>query len=236
MGNSTFGGRALRFFNELGVRPPVLPAAMADDGVELLNPYREPDVRAVLEVFYRKFYSDNRPRVFVLGINPGRFGGGLTGISFTDPVALRENLGIVSEITGKRELSSEFIYRVVDSYGGAARFFGEVFLTAVCPLGFVRGGVNYNFYDNPALTEAMRPFIAETLRKQAAFGAFRGRAIVLGAGRLTGFIRRLNDELELFDEIIPLEHPRFIMQYRRKTMEEYLARYAEAIGGATAGM
>lgn len=232
MEQDTFGGQALEFFTELGAYPPVLPSAIANNGIELLNPYSEPDVRAALEVFYHRFYNDNRPRVFVLGINPGRFGGGLTGISFTDPVALRENLGIPSAIAGKRELSSEFIYQVVEKYGGVGRFFSDVFLTAVCPLGFVRNGKNYNFYDDAMLTEAMYPFITETLRKQVAFGAFRHRAIVLGSGKLTGFIRRLNNELGVFEDIVSLEHPRFIMQYRRKKMQEYIARYMEVIGAA----
>lgn len=230
MEQDTFGGRAIEFFIELGACPPVLPLAIANRGIELLNPYSEPDVRAVLEVFYHRFYNDNQSRVFVLGINPGRFGGGLTGISFTDPVALRENLGILSGIIGKRELSSEFVYQVVEKYGGATRFFSDVFLTAVCPLGFVQNGKNYNFYDDAMLTEAMYPFITETLRKQATFGAFRRKAIVLGAGKLTGFIRRLNNELGVFEEIVSLEHPRFIMQYRRKKMHEYITRYVEVIG------
>lgn len=35
-------------------------------------------------------------------------------------------------------------------------------------------------------------------------------------------MKTLNEELKLFNEIIPLEHPRYIMQYRRKLLSEYL--------------
>lgn len=227
--SDTFGGRAAEFFAELGARPPALSTELAADGIELLNPYRRTEVLAATGMFYRKFYNDNRKRLFVLGINPGRFGGGLTGISFTDPVALRRDAGIESGIAGRREASSEFIYRVAREYGGVEAFFASVFLSSVCPLGFVRRGLNYNFYDNPALAKWLRPFIAETLRKQAAFGADARRVVLLGTGKLSAYFRQLNDELRLFDAIIPLEHPRFIMQYRRKNMDSYICRYISAL-------
>ena len=47
---------------------------------------------------YQKFFSDNNQRVFVLGINPSRLGGGITGIPFTEPKNIKEKLGIQNRI------------------------------------------------------------------------------------------------------------------------------------------
>ncbi len=36
-------------------------------------------------------------RYLILGINPGRFGGGITGIPFTDPIRLQNICGIEND-------------------------------------------------------------------------------------------------------------------------------------------
>jgi len=49
-----------------------------------MNPFREnPEALIVSGKFYKKYYNDNNPRFLILGINPGRFGAGVTGIPFT---------------------------------------------------------------------------------------------------------------------------------------------------------
>jgi hypothetical protein len=166
--------------------------------------------------------------VLVFGINPGRFGAGLTGLSFTDPVALADICGIDNHLPRRRELSSIFIYSFVDVMGGPAAFYRDFFFTALSPLGFVRGGRNMNFYDDPDLTRMVTPFIARSIRDQMEIAGGRRHAIVLGAGKNHGFVRRLNAEHKFFTGIEVLEHPRFIMQYRRRRLSEYLARYQEA--------
>ena len=42
------------------------------------------------------------------------------------------------------------------------------------------------------------------------------------------FLQRLNAENHLFEEIIPLSHPRFVMQYRLKRKDEYIRQYLDA--------
>ncbi len=59
-------------------------------GVEVLNPYLDDEVMKLCKIFYDKYYNDDRGRVFIVGINPGRFGAGITGIPFTDPVVLEK--------------------------------------------------------------------------------------------------------------------------------------------------
>jgi hypothetical protein len=40
----------------------------------------------------------------------------------------------------------------------------------------------------------------------------------------------LNNEHKWFGEIIPLPHPRFILQYRRKQKDEFIHQYLSVLG------
>jgi hypothetical protein len=217
----TFADKVLHFLARLRA-PRNLPR-----GIEVMNPYRDPGVLDCVTAFFRAFYSDTAPRTFVFGINPGRFGAGRTGVMFTDPVALERFCGIPNGLEKRRELSSEFVYDVIGECGGVREFYGRFFLTAVCPLGFVREGLNYNYYDEPRLLARLRPFIVRTLTQQLEFGARRDVAIVLGTGENYRFLSRLNEEQRLFERLLALDHPRFIMQYRRKRVAEYRRKYVE---------
>lgn len=219
----TFGKKAISFFSSLDLNlPPSLHT-------EVLNPYRNPDVMHCAKQFFAKYFSDPRKRIFIFGINPGRFGGGLTGISFTDPVLLREKCGIKNSLGNKKELSSEFIYKVIDALGGPKTFYRHFFISAICPLGFVKGSTNYNYYDDRKLLEAVTPFIKKTWKQQFDIGAKPEALIVVGAGKNASFIEQLNGETGLFKQVIALDHPRFIMQYRRKKLDEYVQNYAETL-------
>ena len=90
--------------------------------------------------------------------------------------------------------------------------------------------MNYNYYDSKALTEAVYDFMLENLRRQLAFGIDRSIGYCLGTGKNADFIQRLNEKEKFFDRIIPLEHPRFIMQYKLKKKQEYIDKYLRAFG------
>jgi hypothetical protein len=218
----TFADRAYAFYSTL--RAPKVPR-----GVEVMNPYRDRRVLQYVRAFLDRFYGDDRERTLILGINPGRFGAGVTGVTFTDPVALNDFCGIENHLGRRRELSSVFVFDVIQHLGGPARFFSQFFLSAICPLGFTKGGINMNYYDEAALAKAVTPFIVRTLRQQIALGARRDVAVVLGRGTNLRFIQRLNDEHGFFDELRGLDHPRFIMQYRRKRVAEYLRTYEQTL-------
>ena len=192
-----------------------------------MNPYAHDRVCGYLRAFLDKYYADNEARVLVLGINPGRFGAGLTGVTFTDPIALADELGIANDLQRKPELSSVFVYRFIRHFGGPFPFFRRFFLTAASPLGFTRRGKNYNYYDDPALRRAVEPFITKSIEQQIALGGRADHAIVFGTGENLNFLQRLNDAHGFFGTLSGLEHPRFIMQYRRKKLDEYLDRYAD---------
>ena len=142
MDRSTFGNRALNFHANIGAIDG-LPS-----NIQVMNPYGRPDIQRYVESFLRKFFSDNRERVYVFGINPGRFGAGVTGVTFTDPVALERFCGIRNELEKRREVSSEFVYEFIQTWGGVEKFYQDFFLTAVSPLGFTCKGKNYNYYDD----------------------------------------------------------------------------------------
>lgn len=202
-------------------------------GVSVMNPYR--DYGHVLhwtDAFYRRFYADLCPRRLILGINPGRLGAGQTGIPFTDTKRLYTYLGFGVEGHQTHEASSAFIYRMIDAYGGVDVFYHHFLVSSICPLGFVftRGEkqVNYNYYDSLQLQRAVTPFIVQCMEEQLAWPILRDRVYCLGTGKNLKFLQSLNAKYGWFEQIIPLEHPRYIMQYKSSQVEEYIEKYLRA--------
>ncbi len=219
MKKAVFAKKVIDFYSSLD------PNFRLPNGFSIMNPFNEPQTFKWVNLFYHKFYNDSNKRYFVFGINPGRLGGGLTGIPFTDPVHLRNDCHIENQLPAKKELSSEFIYKMIMAYGGTAKFYDKFFLTAVCPLGFIHHDKNSNYYDTTALIKSTRDFIRSTLTAQATMGSYNDTCFCLGQGKNMEHLQELNDELGLFKTIIPLAHPRWIMQYRRKSVEQYIEAY-----------
>jgi hypothetical protein len=198
-------------------------------GVEILHPQADETTMQVVRTFYTKYYSDNRPRQLLFGINPGRFGAGTTGVNFTGPKQLLEFCGIQHPFKPRSELSAEFIYEMITAYGGPDKFYGRFFITSVSPLGFVKNGVNLNYYDDPVLAASLRPWIVQTIKDQLAFTRAGRTCICIGGEKNFRYFSSVNQEHGFFDNILPLPHPRFIMQYRRKQKEAYVAEYLQAL-------
>lgn len=201
------------------------------DSIEIMNPFEQnPAALEASTVFYQKYYDDQQPRYLVLGINPGRLGAGVTGIPFTDT----KRLGAIcdKEIPGieTHEPSSVFIYEMIDAYGGIEKFYSTFLFHSVCPLGFVKKKdngkpVNYNYYDSAALIRSTRPFIVESLKKILSFEVHTNICYCLGTGKNYHYLTNLNKEYEFFNQIKPLEHPRYIMQYKSKHKHKYIEKY-----------
>jgi hypothetical protein len=51
----------------------------------------------------------------------------------------------------------------------------------------------------------------------------------LGSGKNYQYLKKHNKEQAWFEEVIPLEHPRFIMQYRRKQLDAYLEKFLSVV-------
>lgn len=226
----------LAFNNQLELNPQLLP-----NGVDVLNPFKGANfdkVKAITESFYRKFYADKQKRIIVFGINPGRMGAGLTGVPFSDTYCLENDCDISAEGIQTRETSATFIYEVIKAYGGPKQFYEHFFIGAVSPLGYVKLNnknryVNYNYYDNKELENAVSPFIVKWFHQQFELGMKSEVAFCLGTGKNFQYLKKLNNRIPLYKEVIPLEHPRFVMQYKAKTKQLYIDKFVLAFKEAS---
>jgi hypothetical protein len=222
---STFADRIIAFNQQLNFTG-TLPA-----GISIMNPFKESGpALAVSTEFYRKYYNDDHRRHLILGINPGRFGSGTTGVAFTDPKRMVNQCQIPYTGPMTHEPSSEYVYEMINAFGGIREFYEQFYIHSVCPLGFTITGANgketnYNYYDMPALQKAVYPFIVENIQKQIDLGFETDICFCFGTGKNETFLRKLNDDKKFFKQIIALEHPRYIMQYKSKTKQDYIAKY-----------
>jgi len=220
---TTFADRLLSFLTTFPG-----PAAPLPHDVQAVSPYQEPGPQGLLTQFAQRHYQGPQPRVALLGINPGRLGNGRTGVAFTDPAALTA-WGIANDLPRRREPSSEFVQAVVVDMGGPQMFYQHFFLGSLYPLVLLKDGLNYNFYDSPAVTQALWPTIQDSLQRQVTeVGLHRHAAVCLGR-RNGQYLQKLNDELHLFDTIHILDHPRYLMQYKRRALAENVARYVDVL-------
>jgi len=225
----TFAQQVIEFNKQLDYTGDALPA-----GIRIMNPFKEnTEALSISDVFYHKYYDDNEKRYIILGINPGRFGGGLTGIPFTDPKRLLTECNI--NYTGKatHERSSVFVYEMINAYGGVEAFYKKFYINSLCPLGFTTSEAkgkekNYNYYDSKELTIAVRQFIIENIEKQIALGVQTDVCFCFGTGKNEAFLDKLNEQYSFFKKIVALEHPRFIMQYKTSNKQFYIDKYLSA--------
>ncbi len=229
---STFASRIIDFNRHLSFNG-VLP-----EGIRIMNPFKEEErAMETSTAFYRKFYNDNQKRHLILGINPGRFGGAVTGVPFTDTKRLKDECGIPYAGRETHEPSSVFIYDMIAAFGGVEAFYRKFYINSICPLGFTNRKsngreVNYNYYDNADLQQAVSGFILSTLRQQLALGVYTETCFCLGTGKNETFLRKLNEEHGFFGQIFALEHPRFIVQYKAALRHQYINKYVWAFRSA----
>lgn len=225
---TTFAQRVIEFNSNLKIDHK-LPT-----GVSALNPFQEKSPsRELSEKFYQRFYNDNNPRDLILGINPGRLGAGTTGIPFTDSKRLMSHCGIECDFH-LHEPSSVFVYQVIDAFGGAEKFYKRFFFSSISPLGYVKINdkgreVNYNYYDDKQLQNAVTPFIIKSMKHLIAMGVKTQRVYCLGTGKNFKFLTSLNSKYQFFGELIALEHPRYIMQYKSKMIGSYVQKYLDVL-------
>jgi Uracil DNA glycosylase superfamily len=225
----TFAKKAIRFNRQLRYTGDPLPP-----GIRMMNPFTESEQPLLIaEKFYQKYYNDDKPRHLILGINPGRFGAGLTGIPFTDPKRLESECQIGYAGKQTHEPSSVFIYEMIHAYGGAKAFYGDFYINSICPLGFTSVDAkgkekNYNYYDSRELRAALRSFIIGNIRSLIAMGVSREICFCFGTGENEKFLTKLNQEFSFFGKIISLEHPRYIMQYKHIEKNDYIHKYLDA--------
>lgn len=220
----SFGKDVLMFYRDLKITEK-LPK-----GVEILNPYDNKGTFEICDAFYNKYYGDDLKRFLILGINPGRYGAGITGIPFADPVKLETLLGIKNTLSKKTELSADFVHSMIAAFGGPEKFFSHFFINSVSPLGFTRGGKNLNYYDDSQLRRSLEPFIQRSIERMLHLNIDRNVVFCLGEGQNLKYLEMLNEKNGFFKTIVSLAHPRYIMQYKRKHLAHYLDDYRKKLG------
>lgn len=197
------------------------------------NPFNgenKEQIKKITNIFYNKYYNDCNKRKLILGSSPARRGTATTGIPFEDANHLYEKTGIKIENFYINKSSSNFLYEVIELYGGCERFYKDFLMNFICPLGLVNINskgheVNSNYYENKKLESVLYDFIVDSLKKQISFGIDTSVCYCIGCGDNFKFLIKINKKYHFFDEIIPLEHPRFIMQYNSDNMDKYLKKY-----------
>lgn len=228
----TFGNRVLQFNDYLSKVNIDLP-----DEFRIINPFNglnKKDINEITNIFYNTFYNDNNSRRLIIGSSPARKGTAVTGVPYEDSEHLKEITGINIDNFYVNKSSSNFLYEVIDKYGGSNKFYSDFYMNFVCPLGIVRINlngkeVNCNYYENKKVKEIMKPFILETLKMQIDLGIDTSVVFCIGSGENYKFLNELNNEYHLFEKIISLEHPRFIMQYNSKNKDKYINKYLNVL-------
>ncbi len=201
------------------------------------NPFSGEDkekIKEITSMFYQKYYHDNHKRCLILGSSPARRGTAVTGIPFEDASHLYQETGIMIDDFYIQKNSSNFLYDVMEQYGGCQKFYEDFYMNFVCPLGIVNvnskgNEVNSNYYENKKLENMLYPFIVESLKKQISFGIDTSICYCIGSGENFKFLTKINDQYHFFNQIVALEHPRFIMQYHSKDRDQYLDKYLDAL-------
>ena len=217
----TTGQKIIEFYDSMELND------LSEKGVGVLNPFVKPEVRDICNTFYNRFYNDTGKRFFLIGINPGRFGAGVTGLPFTDPILLEERVGIKNSFQKRKELSAVFIHEIIDAFGGLESFYNQFYFTSVSPLGFVKDGKNLNYYDIPSLQKELTPFIVNQMTRQVKQWGRTDVAFTIGKGQNHKALLKFNTQYNWFDKIIAIPHPRWVMQYRLKSKDLILDEIVE---------
>ena len=228
----TFAQKVLQFDNNLSKISLDLP-----NGFKVINPFNgesKEQVRRITTAFYEKFYNDNNKRRIILGSSPARRGTAVTGVPYEDATHLQKETGIFIDNFYINKSSSNFLYEVIDKYGGCEKFYNDFYMNFVCPLGIVRtnskgNDVNCNYYENKRLQDSLTSFIVSSIQYQMKFNIDTSICYCIGSGENYNFLSKINEKYSFFESIIPLEHPRFIMQYNSKHKDIFIEKYLKAL-------
>ncbi len=200
------------------------------DKYKIVNPYKQERIIKIVEVFYNKYFDDNHNRYLILGASPARRGTSATGIPFEDEEHIYKLTGESINNFYINKNSSNFLYDVMENYGGIDKFYSDFFLEFVCPLGIVNinnknNEVNVNYYENRKLQSYLNDFIKKSLDELIKIGINREVCYCIGSGENYQYLLKLNEENHYFKRIVALEHPRYIMQYNKDKTAFYMNKY-----------
>lgn len=207
------------------------------DGFDFINPFNGEQsdlVWKLSESFYSKYYGDTHQRRIILGSSPARRGSAVIGVPFEDSNHLEQVTGICMSNFYINKSSSNFLFDVIEEYGGFKKFYKDYYMNFVCPLGITRTNVkgrkvNCNYYESKELQHVLEQFIIKSIQMQIDFGIDRTVCICIGSGENYAYLEKLNSQHKFFKHIISLEHPRYITQYNSDRKDEFLKKYLTAL-------
>ena len=226
----TFKRKALKFNDELAELSLDLPKNYC-----LINTFSKSDenLKKMIYTFYKMYYDDTDKRYLILGSSPARSKSGVVGVPFESADHLEEISCLPRNNCYRKSPSSSFLKDVIDKYGGYMAFYKKFYMNFVCPICIVKQKnsrlTNCNYYDNKKLEDALYPFIIESLKNMINLGIDTSVCFCIGSGKNYEFLLKINNEYNFFDKIVPLEHPRFIMQYNLKDKDIYLNKYINSL-------
>ncbi len=197
----TFADKIINFNNNLKY------SGKLPEGISVLNPFiNNPETIIVMQQFYNKYYNDNKERKFIIGINPSRHGAGVTGVPFTDTKRLDNICGIMMTSAHTHEVSSVFMYDMIEEYGGVNKFYRNYYINSPFPLAIVRDAgdgkfLNANYYDFEELFLCVEEFMIESLKKHIEIGLNTDEVYILGK-KNAEYIKRINDKVKIFNYLI----------------------------------
>ena len=229
----TISQNILQFNEILSHQEPKVP-----NGFRIINPFigeNKDKINKIANIFYNKYYNDNNYRYIILGSSPSRSGSAITGIPFEDSEHLEIETGISFNKKFSANISSQdFLSEIIMKYGGFKKFYSKFYMNFVCPVGLVKINsngkeINYNYYENKELQNSLYDFMIDMLKNMIKIGINRTKCYCMGSGGNYNFLMQINEKYGFFNKIIPLEHPRFIMQYNSKNKDFFVEKYMKAL-------
>ena len=203
------------------------------ENYRIINPYNNEQIKLITKKFYNKYYNDYKKRKLILGSNPARRATATTGIPFEDANHLEKVTGIKIDNFHVLKSSSNFLYDVIDEYGGCDKFYNDFYMNFVFPFGISKiinnKESNCNYYEIKNYENILLNYIIDSIKEILKLNIDNSICYCIGSGKNYEFLVKINNEYHFFNKIIPLEHPRFIMQYHSKNKDIYLKKYLEVL-------
>ena len=143
-------------------------------------------------------------RRFIIGINPSHNRQGYRCTIYRYK-RLESSCGIRMESARTHEVSSVFVYDMIETYGGTESFYNDFYINSPFPLAIIRESkdgnwLNANYYDDPKLFKMVKGFMIESLKKHIDLGLDTSEVFILGK-KNADFIAKLNAEEKMFDKL-----------------------------------
>lgn len=198
---------------------------LESEGISILSNFE--NNLELIKQFREKYIIPNKPKIVLCGINPGRYGAGLTGIPFIDFNSLACLLPNIQE--NKSEKSASFIFSIIKEIG-IIEFFKTFYLTNLSCLGFTKNNKNYNY--DQLNTEAQNVLFAFFCNEMKEI---EPSAIIPLSEQVEKDLYKMQFKSLLSYDIKILKHlphPSYITTFKRKYEEDFKIEYNERLSQA----